>query len=88
MSNFKKSPTNFFLFLTLVLSSCSLTNEVCSESKTNLRESVKIHSDDWYSQQNLARYLKTLPKNEFENFIGIYLISDEDLQKLDSLASN
>jgi hypothetical protein len=84
----KSSIKFFFVVLSIVfLSSCVTNKECCKNTKTCVTQPQEIHSDDWYSQQTLARYLKKLPKSEFDKFVGLYFVSDEDLQKLDSLTT-
>jgi hypothetical protein len=73
-----------FVFL---LSSCTSNKECCKQTKTCVIENQEKHSDDWYSQQTLARHLKKLPKSEFDKFVGLYFTTNDDLQKLDSLTT-
>lgn len=86
--NMKSSIKFLFVLLSVIfLSSCVTNKECCKNTKTCVIQKQEVHSDDWYSQQTLARYLKTLPKSEFDKFVGLYFVSDEDLQKLDSLTT-
>ncbi len=73
--------------LSAFVSSCNTQKDCCKPKTTCVTQPQEIHSDDWYSQQTLARYLKKLPKSEFDKFVGLYFVSDEDLQKLDSLTT-
>ncbi len=79
------SSTTFFCMK--VHTSCNTQKDCCKPKTTCVTQPQEIHSDDWYSQQTLARYLKKLPKSEFDKFVGLYFVSDEDLQKLDSLTT-
>lgn len=86
--NMKSSIKFLFVLLSVIfLSSCVTNKKCCKNTKTCVIQKQEAHSDDWYSQQTLARYLKTLPKSEFDKFVGLYFVSDEDLQKLDSLTT-
>jgi hypothetical protein len=40
------------------------------------------HSDDWFSQQRLAEYLKTLSKEDLDAFVQTYLFTEEEIDQI------
>ena len=41
-----------------------------------------VHSDDWFSQLCLAKYLRTLSQDDFEAFVRLYLFTESDWEEL------
>lgn len=54
----------------------------------HLEEEKVAHSDDWFSQQRLAKYLSTLPQEDFDQFVKTYLFKESDFEELGEIDLN